>query len=189
MGAPRRHRPCKQPRLRSASLHFWRGPLLWRSPFRHACEDSGAGRRSARRPPARAAQGSFRFGYRPGCAPPVPETSRGPIDSPTRREFRLAGNRDTCRSARCPECREDGPPFRWPTPQAPASISSRAPRLMQPLAFGGHHPAHARRLGRVCRLASPSACAALLRRHRSGYRLAPLLPSRDFARADKIISS
>ena len=74
-------------------------------------------------------------------------------------------------------------------PQATASTSSRAPRLMQPLALGGSHAAHAQKLGRVRRLASPSACAGLLRRHRFGYRLARLRPSRDFTRTDKISSS
>lgn len=97
-----------------------------------------------------------------------------------------AENRDTCRSDRCPESPEDGPRFDHRRQQPTASTSSQAPRLMQPVALGGHHATHARRHGRVRHLASPSACTGLLRRHRSGYRLARLRTSRDFARADQL---
>mgnify|MGYP001426011533 CR=1 FL=1 len=65
------------PAFRCAPLR--RGPLRWRRPLWHTREDTGPGRLSARRPPPRAALSGLRSSSRPGCVPPVPETSRGPI--------------------------------------------------------------------------------------------------------------
>jgi len=147
---------------------------------------AGTDSASLGRPPARAASGD---------SAPAPAMLRSP--GPRRRSgrcvFRLAvnghsENRDTCRSDRCPENQPDEPRFDHRRPQPTASTSSLTSRLMQPLAFGGCHATHARRRGRVRRLASPSACADLLRRHRSGYRIARLRTTRDFARADKMSS-
>jgi hypothetical protein len=111
-----RFRPCKQPRLRSASLHFRRGPLRWRSQLRHTREDTGPGRLSARRPPARAALGGFRSGYRPGCVPPVPETSCGPIASPTVANSDLTEIGTADDPTEAPDARRTSPLSSWPTP-------------------------------------------------------------------------
>jgi hypothetical protein len=130
-------RLSKQPRRRFASLHFpGAAPCLGGA-------DSGTHAKTPGpvvAPPAvrlRARTWRLRSGSRPGCAPPVPETSRGPTGNPTRRRFRATGNRDTCRCNRCPECQPDGPRFHHRRPQPTASTSSRTPRLMQPLALGG----------------------------------------------------
>jgi hypothetical protein len=175
------------PPFRCAPL-FRRGPLPGRSRFRHTREDTGPGRLSARRPPARAAL--VGFAPAPGQAALLP-SRRLRAD---RLAIRPAANSDLPEigtpvdPADAPNDSGTNPASTARHPQATASTSSRAPRLMQPLALGGHHSARARRHGRVRRLASPSACAGLLRRHRSGYRIARLRPTRDFARADKISS-
>jgi len=140
--------------------------------------------RSSLRPPSACAGRTWRLplrlparlrSSRPG------DFARAGLQQPARLWFRATGNRDTCRCDRCPECLPDRADFDRRHPQATASTSSRAPRLMQPLAFGGcHHDTRAKTRARSSPR-SPSTCAGLLRRHRSGYRIARLLSSRDFA--------
>jgi hypothetical protein len=182
-------RQSKQPRRRSASLHFpgaapclggansgthakTPGPVVSPPAVRlrgpHLSASAPAPGQAALLPSRRLR--ADRLAIRPAANSDLPEigTPADPADAPNDSGTNPAS---TARH-----------------PQATASTSSRAPRLMQPLALGGHHSTHARRHGRVRRLASPSACAGLLRRHRSGYRIARLRPTRDFARADKISS-